>query len=112
MSGRAVVTLDTRRLHALQATLEPRAQQILNKVTFDVEADAKERAPVDTGALKNSIHSTLGRLSNIVGTGIEYAIYQEFGTYRMAAHPFLIPALERHRAAFLAAWKQLFKSSF
>lgn len=109
MSGKAAVHLDMRRLQQLQAELEPRAQQLLDKVTFDVEADAKQFAPVDTGALKNSIASVLGRLQNIVMVGVEYAIYQEFGTRRMSAHPFLIPALEKHRKPFLAAWKQLVK---
>lgn len=28
-----------------------------------------------------------------MGTNVEYAPYQEFGTYKMAAQPFLVPAL-------------------
>lgn len=103
------VTLDTRKLKALRGDLEPRAQQLINKVTFDVEASAKDRAPVDTGFLKNSGSSVIGRLKNIVQFTAEYATFQEFGTRFMAANPFLIPALEQHRKAFNAAWKKLIK---
>jgi len=33
-----------------------KAQAVVDKTAFDVERGAKQRAPVDTGALKNSIH--------------------------------------------------------
>lgn len=33
----------------------------------------------------------------IVYNSVEYAIYQEFGTYKMKAQPFMIPALNEHR---------------
>lgn len=36
------------------------ADQIVEKAARDVEAGAKMRAPVDTGALKNSIHVSKG----------------------------------------------------
>lgn len=100
---------DTRKLKVLRRSLEPRAQQILNKATFDVEAGAKTRAPVRTGFMKNSIRSVIGRLKNYVVVGAEYGIHVEFGTRRQRAQPFLIPALEAVRPKFLAAWKKLVK---
>lgn len=49
-----------------------------------VERDAKTKAPKDTGALRNSIKSTVeresGELAGIVYTPLEYAPYVEFGT--------------------------------
>lgn len=60
---------------------------------------AKSLAPVDTGRLRASIVFLLGRTQNAVfaeiGTNVEYAPYQEFGTKYMTAQPFLIPALLR-----------------
>lgn len=101
--------LDTSKLKALSKDLEPRAQTLLDKVTFDIEGTAKDLAPVLTGFLKNSGSSVLGHLKNIVQFTADYAVHQEFGTRFMSAHPFLLPAVEKHRAPFLAAWKQLIK---
>lgn len=62
-----------------------------------VKGAARGLAPVDTGRLRNSINSTVEGNTAIVGTNVEYAIYQEFGTYKMAAQPFMMPALEACR---------------
>ena len=35
-----------------------------------------------------------GNVVAIVGSGVDYAAYQELGTYKMAAHPYLGPAVE------------------
>ena len=57
------------------------------------ESDAKQMAPVDTGRLRNSIeHHPEGNDTMVVGTDVEYAIYQEMGTSRMKAQPFLKPS--------------------
>ena len=70
------------------------------------ESYAKEAAPVDTGNLRNSIsHKQVGNDTEVIGTNVEYAPYQEFGTYKMAAHPFLRPAAENHSAEYAAIWQ-------
>ena len=60
-------------------------------------ASAPDEAPaVDSGRLRQSItalHVGEGRWR--VGTNAFYAIYLEFGTRRMAARPFIRPALEK-----------------
>jgi hypothetical protein len=48
-------------------------------------------------------------LTYTIQDGVEYGVHQEFGTSKMAAHPFLIPALEAWRERFLDAFKELFK---
>jgi HK97 gp10 family phage protein len=69
----------------------------LTSLAIKVQRQAKRLAPVDTGYLRGSIVWTLatesGRLFALVGSNVEYAWYQEFGTMRMVAHPFLRPAL-------------------
>lgn len=69
-----------------------------------VSNDAKRRAPYKTGNLRRSIHPRLvsagaSSAEALVGTNVEYAIYQELGTRRMAANPYLRPALESMQGA-------------
>jgi phage protein, HK97 gp10 family len=88
--------------------MEPLAAAAVSKAVSDVEGHAKDHAPVDTGALKNSIQGrSTGALSGEVGVGVEYGIFQEFGTYKMAAQPFMTPAAEEVRPSFEAAMRRI-----
>ena len=80
---------------------------------------AKELAPIKTGTLRRSIHvgghteltrdfesgsseysdlGAPGSLQAIVGTNLEYAPYQEYGTSRgVPAHPYMKPAMDTER---------------
>lgn len=70
----------------------------VQKVGFDIEAGAKMRARVDTGAMKNSIQWTPdGPYSGSVIAGVHYAKYHEYGTVHMSAQPMLVPAAEDAR---------------
>lgn len=73
----------------------------LARRTIRVESRAKHLAPVDTGRLRSSITHEMGTeggdLVGRVGTNVEYARHQELGTSRMAAQPFLRPALDAAR---------------
>jgi len=103
------IHIDTRELDRIRAELKPRAQAILADTAHAVEERAKREAPVDTGALRSSINSEqTGDYSWRVKDGVEYGIYQELGTSRMAAHPFLTPAVESMRQKFEKVWKELF----
>lgn len=89
------------------------AATALRKVAADTERDAEINAPVDTGALRNSIGTTItgdgrhGSMTAIVGPTVNYAVYVELGTSRMGAQPFLFPAADRHGPSFLAALTQI-----
>ncbi len=64
------------------------------KVALMIERESKIFAPVDTGRLRASIHTEMeGELVWKVCTNVYYAIYQEFGTRKMKAHPFMRPAV-------------------
>lgn len=52
----------------------------LGKCCALVERSAKQKAPKDTGALRNSITSKVEGEKGIVYTPLEYAPYVEFGT--------------------------------
>lgn len=90
--------LDTRVLDKFAKSVGYSMDQAIAATAFQVEAEAKPLAPYDTGALQNSIHTEkVSSKHYIVADGVEYGIYQELGTKRMAAHPFLIPAVEKVR---------------
>ena len=64
-----------------------------------IETDAKRRCPVDTGRLRASLTTDVEREGKTtfvlkVGTNVEYASFVENGTSRMAAQPFLRPAVD------------------
>lgn len=62
-----------------------------------VEGYAKQKCPVDTGHLRNSItHQVDGDKSVTIGTDVEYAPFVELGTSRMGAQPYLRPAVTQH----------------
>lgn len=75
----------------------PVARELARRAV-QVDRRAKQLAPVDTGRLRSSISWRLGSdgkgLFALVGTDVHYAPYVELGTSRMAAQPFLRPALE------------------
>ena len=71
----------------------------LEAASLIVEADAKLRAPVDLGNLKGSItHKVTSDEEAKIGTNVDYAPYLEYGTHKMAAQPYLRPALDSNKA--------------
>ena len=70
----------------------------LDKAGLLVLRRAKQKAPVDTGNLRGSINKPPATPSGVeVISPAEYSIYQEFGTYKMAAHPYMRPALDESK---------------
>lgn len=116
------IKVDTKRLDELIAKLEPRASNIIKDTALDVEAEAKIHVPRDpqrppqdptqpvTGNLRNSIQAIKKQaLLWWVQVGADYGIYQELGTSRIPARPYLVPAVEKLRASFAKRWGELFK---
>jgi len=72
-------------LDALRGKLAPEKvlgaiRAFLRRSAFHVEAEAKKRAPVDTGRLRGSIGSEFAPLWAVVGSKLAYAPHVEFGT--------------------------------
>ena len=67
----------------------------LEAIGIQAEGDVAELAPVDTGRLRDSITHEVDESEEAVyiGTNVEYAAYQEYGTSRMRAHPYLKPGI-------------------
>jgi HK97 gp10 family phage protein len=60
----------------------------------DVKALARQRVPVKTGQLRNSIYSEISEWVAEVGAEASYAMFVELGTRYMRARPFLYPAVQ------------------
>ena len=55
-------------------------QNLLTKIGLLVEAEAREKCPVDTGILKASITSWTDDNSAYIGTNMKYGVYVHEGT--------------------------------
>lgn len=84
-----------------------RIRAALYEATKLVEAEAKSIATYKTSNMKNSIYSEIDGTVGRVISPAEYSSYVEYGTSRMAAKPFMRPALFVHKddiqAMFLEA---------
>jgi HK97 gp10 family phage protein len=89
-----------------------KAYDAVRTFAFKIERSAKQRAPVDTGALRNSINTTVssmasGSASAEVGPEVRYGGWVELGTHRTAPQPYLGPAFDRHEPAFVKALESI-----
>ena len=111
------VEVDTSRLNRIIRRVDGNMAEVIATIGFAVERVAKELAPVDTGALRSSIYTKLkagghhpdqrdgvvyvdlpepeSDLEAVIGPTVEYGIWLELGTDRMAAQPYLTPAVEQ-----------------
>ena len=84
-----------------------------------VEDFARQLAPVDTGLLKDSITHVVrddgDRVELVLSAdarneqGLNYALFQEMGTSRTAAQPYLQPAMEAHYQAIMEGAAIIYK---
>lgn len=75
--------------------------------------EAKAAAPVASGTLRDSITVVKdGNRSGYVFVAAAYAIYVEYGTGRTKPQPFLRPAYQLERYAFLNRLKAAINSGF
>ena len=75
-----------------------------------VEGKAVEKVHVVSGALEQSITRVIQKIRAFVGTPLEYAPYEEFGTRFRGAHPFLRPAFTTSIKAINNIFKKLYRA--
>lgn len=112
------IEVDTSGINRILDNLGPNAERALKRAAFQIESRAKQKAPVDTGALRSSIYTRIGRgpdtstvgadrtplpepggdLVAHIGPSVHYGIYVEMGTHRAAAQPYLLPAVRETEA--------------
>lgn len=106
------VTMETRvvsnEFSAIAQRLNDMVPLVVAKAALDIEAQAKVRAAVDTGYMKNSIQATqIAEDYWRVTVGATYGVYVEYGTVHSPAQPFIRPAVEAVRPQFLAAIRKV-----
>ena len=131
------IVIDTKEVDRVAASLGKNRDAIIRIIGFDIESAAKQLAPYDTTALRNSHYTETaeGNTFNVadsnakganskvttiqhpkpdegfvnVGPSVNYAEFVEFGTSRQAAQPYLVPAAESVSQKFNSGerWKGL-----
>ena len=83
-------------LRNFDSAMQRQVHRQLASWAADVKALAKQLVPVRTGHLRSSIYAKISEWVAEVGAEAAYALFVEFGTYRMRAQPYLYPAIQRH----------------
>lgn len=126
-------------LQGLEQKIQDAAALVVRKTAFKIEADAKQLAPVDTGALRASIFTVTTTASGrggamasavilrpgasaarfdqspspyeaFVVVGVEYGIYQEFGSGGRPGRFYLTRAGTQNRDWFRAELSEALRS--
>lgn len=96
------------RLDQAEREIRARVQALAAKAALDIEAHAKARAPVDTGLLRNSITAVeVTPDSWLITSPVRYSVFVNYGTSKMAARPYMEPAVEAVRPMLEAGLRRL-----
>lgn len=127
--NRTEISIDTRILDKMIKHTGGNVAEAVAKTAFAIEARAKVKAPVDTGALRASIYTSLKGGSKFsaarsaaaalrpntgidelptpqddhtayVGPSVEYGAPVELGSARRAATPYMLPAVRETEREF------------
>jgi len=105
---RIAVRVRSDRIPEIRRDLRTNAARVVAKAANDIEGQAKSRAPVDTGFLKSSIQGRMITPTHWrVTVGASYGAYVEFGTRKMAAQPYFLPAIAAVAPVYQAAMRRL-----
>lgn len=100
--------VDKNLLPRIAAKMPEKVDAVVGKVAHDLQADAQQRAPFDTGNLAGSAYTRkVGPYTYRVGFSAEYALYVEMGTRRMRAQPYMVPAWLAARFRLMQALRRL-----
>lgn len=91
------------RLPAMPAQARAGFNSLLYEYGHRAEARAKDLCPVDTGNLRASISVRIVGMDAVIGTSVEYAVYVELGTYKMAARSYIGQAIAEVGPRWIAA---------
>lgn len=88
----------------LEALLNMATERALTRMGLQAERYAKEaltrQKAVDTSRLRDSVAFAVDGSTVAVGTNVEYGVYIEYGTKKMAKRPFIKPAATEHSEVY------------
>ena len=89
------------------------AEQVIQQAAQRVQSEARTRAPVRSGALRDSIAITyVNRLTAVIAPQVPYGVYQEFGTgsrWEFPGSPYQIKAKPGKVLAFKVNGKMIYR---
>lgn len=88
---------------SLADMIEERVAEGVASAARVISEEARQRCPVDTGNLRDSISVETDGQKAVVTATADYAAYVEFGTSKAAAQPFLVPAILESADAAVSA---------
>jgi|SRR5690625_3152176 len=92
-----------KKLSAMGPAIVAAAEEAVDESATQTRKEMQDRVRVDTGALRDSIRIEGEGLEKRVGPGDEErdkALANEFGTSKMSAQPYVVPAMEIARRDF------------
>ena len=109
MANSIKVDLTENNVELIRSATKEAITKALEAVGMQAENYAKEKCPVDTGRLRNSItHAQEGEDTEMIGTNVEYAPYVEYGTIHYpTARPFIKPAATEHTEEYTNIIKEI-----
>ena len=108
------VKIDTKALESYGEEVKKKMPGIVKKNALAIQANSAENAPVETGALKNSMQATPDSGGEVnrweIADGVEYGVHQELGTAGgITAKHFLGNACETQAEKFFGEIKEALK---
>lgn len=97
------------RLKSIPTLCSAAAGQAIEETVSAARAEAQSMAPVRTGRLRRSIRSESNGLSGAVFANCDYAPFIELGGRGSPTRPFLYPAAQLQRQAFVHRTAQAFQ---
>ena len=91
--ARVTIEVKFNKLPAIGSAFKPAAIAGIQKGGFRAEGQAKARAAVDTGNMRNSIANEPSADGTSLWAHAEYSAFVDLGTSRMPAQPFFTPAV-------------------
>ena len=83
-------------MQRLDSGIQRQVHSFLASWAADVRAEAMRQVPVRTGYLRSSIYAKIQEWVAEIGADATYALWVEFGSRYMQAHPYLFPSIEQY----------------
>lgn len=111
MPEEITVNVNVKPLQRLGELLEIEVEKALQTLSEETVKDAQQRAPVRTGFLRDNISGQVTGPNLVVTSAAPYSIFVEAGTRRMAARPFLTPAVEQAKVKLPELLQEAFRQA-
>jgi HK97 gp10 family phage protein len=111
MADEVTVNLNLSALLTLGDRVAEEIEKVLDRLNDELTKDARSRAPVKTGFLRENISGTVNGPLLVFTSAAPYSGFCEYGTRRQAAKPFFTPAVDQARAKLPELLQEAFRQA-